>query len=100
MPLIGQILSYLAGVGSLVCFILVLIQMFKRENTGLAITCIVLALCCGLGGLIAFIVGWVKNKEWQITPIMIAWTVCILLGIVANFLNPVDFSQFQQQFGK
>lgn len=93
MGVIGQILSGIGGLGSLVCFILVIYQMFKREKTGLAIACIVLILCC-VGGLLAFILGWVNNKEWNITTVMLVWTVCIILSIVGSVLNPATFSAF------
>jgi hypothetical protein len=96
MTLIGQILSSVAALGGLVCFILVLIQMFKHGKTGLGITCIVLFWCCGIGYLITFIYGWVVSREWSLTPVMLVWTVCWVLGIVGHILNPIDFSQFQQ----
>jgi len=92
MAVIGQILYGIGFLGSLVCFILVVLQMFKREKTGLAIACIVL-ICC-IGGLIAFIYGWIKNKEWNITNIMIIWTVCWIFTIVGYALNPIDVAQF------
>jgi hypothetical protein len=66
MGVLGQILCILAGLGSLVCFILVLVQMFQRGQTTLGIVCIVLVFC-GIGGLIAFIYGWMKHREWGIT---------------------------------
>ncbi len=94
MSIVGQILSGIGGLGGLVCFILVLVQMFKREKTGLAITCLVLFLCCGIGYLIAFIFGWIKNKEWNITTIMLVWTVCWIMYIIGYILNPIDVSQF------
>jgi fucose permease len=80
------------GLGYLVCFILVVLQMFKREKTGIAIVCLVL-ICC-VGGLIAFIFGWIKNKEWTITNIMLIWTVCWIMIIVGYALSPVDYAQF------
>jgi hypothetical protein len=63
---IGQILTGIGGLGGLICFILVLVQMFQRGSSVLAIACLVLTLCCGLGALIAFIYGWIKNSEWGI----------------------------------
>ena len=48
MPIVGQILESVGSLGVLVCFIIFLVQMFKRGQTGLAILYIVLA-CCGIG---------------------------------------------------
>ena len=72
------------SIGSLVCFILVLIQMFKNDQTGMGIACIVLVFVCGIGALVAFIVGWMNAGKWNITNIMWAWTVCIVVGILVN----------------
>ena len=66
--------------------------------TGLGVICIVLYFCCNFGGLIAFIVGWVNHRRWNITPIMVIWTVCWLLLVTGISLAPPDFSQLQQQF--
>ena len=44
MPMLGLALALIAGLGSLVCFILVVMQMFQRGQTTLGIVCIVLAL--------------------------------------------------------
>ena len=84
MGLILGLLGLVAGIGSLVCYIMVLVQMFKHENTGLAIACIVLIFCVGIGGIIAFVYGWMKAGEWDIKNIMIAWTACIVVGMVMN----------------
>lgn len=95
MGLLGNLLNVIGGIGMLVCFILVLIQMFQRGATGMAILCIVLFFCCYFGGLIAFIYGWTKSKEWGIQNIMIAWTVFIILAIVGAALSPDLVTRFQ-----
>jgi predicted permease len=86
MGVLGQILYGIAGLGSLVCFILVLVQMFQRGQSTLGIVCIVLIFCFGIGGLIAFVYGWMKHREWGITNIMYAWTGCWILGIIGAAL--------------
>lgn len=98
METVGQILTGVGGIGSLICFILVLIRMFQNGATGLAIACIVLAFCCGLGGLVAFIYGWVKSGQWSLRNVMLAWTVCIILSVVGNIMNPAQFTASIQQF--
>jgi hypothetical protein len=60
---------------SLVLYILVLIKLFTKEGVLMGI----LAIICAL---YAFIWGWINHKREGITNIMLAWTVCIILGIV------------------
>jgi hypothetical protein len=99
MQVAGTALQGIAGLGMLVCFILVLIKIFQDGQTGLGIACIVLTvLCCGIGGLIAFVVGWINHRRWNITPVMIVWTVCCVLDFVGFGMSPIDISQIQQQF--
>jgi hypothetical protein len=86
MGVLGQILYGIGGLGSLVCFILVLVQMFQRGQTTLGIVCIVLVFCGGIGGLVAFVYGWINHREWGITNIMYAWTGCIALMIIGAAL--------------
>lgn len=99
MAILAQILGGIAGIVGLICYILVIVKMFQAGQTGLAIVCLVL-LCCGIGYLIAFIYGWIKAGEWGITNIMIIWSVCWVIGIIAGVMNPAQFTQYQTQFGK
>ncbi|MDP6467882.1 MAG: hypothetical protein QF918_09090 [Pirellulaceae bacterium] len=77
-----QGLSFLCGLVSLVCFIMVIVQMFKRDESTMGIVCIVTILCCGIGSLIAFVYGWTKAAAWDIKNIMIVWTVVFVLNLV------------------
>jgi hypothetical protein len=94
METAGTILGSLTSIIILICFILVVIKMFQNSQTGLGIACIVLVFCVGIGFLVAFIVGWINARRWGITNIMIVWTVCFILNLVAIPLNPNLF-QFQ-----
>lgn len=76
--LMGIVLA-VAGIVSLVCWIMILIKIF-RESIGLGI----LGIICGL---FAFIYGWVKVKEYDCKNIMLAWTVAAIVSIVANVLG-------------
>jgi hypothetical protein len=67
-----------------VCFILVVIAMFKNNQTGLGIVCLV-GLLCGIGGLIAFIYGWIKSGEWNLKTVMLVWTAAIVIGLIGGF---------------
>lgn len=90
------------SIGGLVCFILVVIQMFKNEQTGLGIACIILA---GIGYLIAFVYGWIKAAEWDLKKVMMAWTglfaghlISIILYVVfVGIAAAGPASEFQNQ---
>jgi hypothetical protein len=84
MSVLLQIVGGLCGIVSLVCCILVIVQMFQRGKTGLGIACIVLLLLCGLGGLIAFVYGWMNVNQWGIKNIMLIWTGCIIVSILCQ----------------
>lgn len=76
------LLAIALSIVSLVCFILVLVQMFKRDQANLGIICIVLTLCTGVGPLVAFIYGWMKATEWNLKKVMTYWTVAIVLQLI------------------
>ena len=79
---ICYLLGIVVGLASLVFFVLVVIQMFKRDQSNLGIICIVLTFCTGIGPLIAFVYGWMKATEWDIKKIMTYWTICFVLQFV------------------
>ena len=81
-------LVWIASPASLICFILALIQMFQRGDTGIGIACIALTLCCGLGGLITFVYGWFKARQWNIVNLMTLWTIAFAIDVLAVVLNP------------
>jgi hypothetical protein len=68
------ILYYLAMLGSLVCWVMVLIKMFPAEGPLKGI----LAVICGL---YAFIWGWMNAARFNLKNIMLAWTACIVLSM-------------------
>ena len=76
------LVAALTGLAVLVCFILVLVEMFKRQATGIAIACIVLFFCSGVGQLIAFVYGWIKAREWNLQKIMMVWTGCLAVNVI------------------
>ena len=80
MAALFGILALIAGLVSLVCFILVLIKLFQTEGVLLGI----LGLICSI---YAFIWGWMKNEEQGIRQIMIYWTAAIIAGIVFQMLG-------------
>ncbi len=73
------ILALIAGIGSIVCWIIILIEMFKRENVLLAILGIIY-------GIWAFIWGWMNLDKHGKRQIMQIWTACIIAGIILNVM--------------
>jgi hypothetical protein len=74
----GLTLSYIAAGLSVVCWILVLVQMFK-QSVGKGI----LGLICGL---YAFIWGWM-NSNLGLKNIMLLWTAAIVLGFIGGAIG-------------
>ena len=74
------ILSVLISLGSLACWIIVLVKAFQSGNVVLGIVC----LC----PLVAFIMGWVKSNEWNIQKVMLIWTVLVVASIGLNLAMP------------
>jgi NhaP-type Na+/H+ or K+/H+ antiporter len=97
MQAVGWALSGIGFLGSLVCFILVVVKLFQTGQTALGIVCIVLFFCCGLGLLVGLVIGWLNAGRWRSQNLMIAYSVCMALYIVGGVLAPPDFSQLQQQ---
>ena len=74
MAIVGMV----AGLVSLVCWILTVVKAFQSGKTSNGI----LSIC----PLVGFILGWINVKDWNHQPVMLAWTVAILLNIVAQVL--------------
>lgn len=66
----------IAGLTSLVCWILTIVKAFKEGQTSTG----VLSIC----GIIGFILGWINVKEWDHMPVMLAWTAAMIVSIVAQ----------------
>jgi hypothetical protein len=75
------ILAILVGLGSLVCWIMVVVKIFQSGNVGLGI----LGILCPL---FTFIYGWVKADEFGIKNLMLIWTVLVVAGIGLNLAMP------------
>ena len=74
----GLTLSYAAGAISVVCWIIVLIRMFKE-----GVLKGILGLICGL---YAFIWGWM-NSGSGLKNVMLLWTLAIIIGAVAGAMG-------------
>ena len=73
-----QLLSLAASIVCLVCWIMVLVKMFKTSIlTG------VLGFFCGL---YAYIWGWMNKAPHNLQKLMLIWTICILLSLVLTYM--------------
>lgn len=72
-------ISYAAGIVCLICWIMVLIQMFKEG----ALKGILGLLC----GLYAFIWGWMNTGRPGLRNIMLIWTIAMLVGVVGGYFT-------------
>ena len=85
MSTIGIVLLAIGGIGSLICWIMVLIKMFQNEKPLIGI----LGIFCGLW---TFIWGWMKSGSLGLKKIMMIWSACIGLTIVGNVINGIGMS--------
>ena len=72
-------LAILISLGSLACWIMVLVKIFQNDHVGLGI----LGIFCPL---FAFIYGWIKSGEWNIQKLMGIWSALVAASIVLNVL--------------
>ena len=72
-----SILAILAGLASLICFIIVLIKLFQEKG---ALHGILGILCA----LYTFIWGWMHATRLNIKNVMLIWTIAAIIGGVAN----------------
>ncbi|HEV7223605.1 MAG TPA: hypothetical protein VGN42_12940 [Pirellulales bacterium] len=81
--------SGILALGTILCYLTVVIQMFMHGESGVAVASLVL-LCCGVGGLIAFGYGWWKVNEWENILLMSAWTCCFVLSFALRIFMVVS----------
>jgi hypothetical protein len=75
------ILGMVAGIGSLICFIIVLIKQF--QNAG-AVHGIIGIITCGIWTLIW---GWMNASKLNIKNIMMIWTLLIVVSMALNIIG-------------
>ena len=71
------VLSGLVGLANLVMFIMVLVKLFQEEGVGKGI----LGIICSI---YTFIWGWMKHKELDLTKIMTAWSILLVIGMILS----------------
>ena len=74
------ILGLVVWLGSIICFVIVLIKLFQDKGPLHGI----LGLICGLYTLIW---GWMNAGRLNIKNIMMIWTLLIVVGIILNVLG-------------
>lgn len=79
-------LAGILGIVSFVCFILIIIKMFQNDDTTLGIICIV-TIFCGIGGIIAFVMGWINAGKYNASQLMLIWTGSLVGSIVLNIIG-------------
>ncbi len=77
-----QGINVVISICSLLCYFYVIYQMFENAETVIGIVCLVGICVLGLGGLVAFVYGWIQAREWEIVPVMAIWSGCIALNVV------------------
>ncbi len=82
MSTLFTILGYLVGIGSLVCWIMVLIKLFKEKG----VLHLILGIICAL---YPFIWGWINVTRLNIKNVMLAWSGCVVLQIIFQLLAGV-----------
>ena len=80
--MLGSLLSFVGGLGSLICLILVLIKMFKTEQS--PVQGIIGIVTCGIW---AFIWGWINASKHGIKNIMLLWTGAWILSAVGSAMT-------------
>lgn len=85
MFVIGIALLAVGGLGSLACWVMVLIKMFQNDKPLIG----VLGIICGLW---AFIWGWMKSNTLGLKKIMLLWTLCFGVSIVGNVLYGIGIA--------
>lgn len=79
MNILG-LLAMVCSLGSLICFIIVLIKLFQNEGVVQGI----IGLICGIW---TFIWGWMNAGKLNFRNIMLIWTALIILSIILNIMS-------------
>jgi hypothetical protein len=75
------ILGSIAGLGSLICFIIVLIKQFQE---GGILHGIIGLITCGIW---TFIWGWINSGRLNLRNIMLIWTLLWIAAIILNSMS-------------
>lgn len=79
MAMLLSLLSVAIGIGSIICWVMVLIKLFQNEGPLWGI----LGIICALYALIW---GWMNADKYNLRKIVMIWTALAVVGIVLNLL--------------
>lgn len=82
-----QGLAGIAFIGALVFYVLVLVKMFQKNETTIAIVSIVTFVLCCIGIFFNLVYGWIKANEWNIKNQMIAFSACVGCWLLFGLLS-------------
>lgn len=80
------VLQATIGGVALVCYILVLVKLFKHNETAMAWVCLA-TTPCGIGAVMLLIYGWSMAKQWELRNTMIVWTVAIVVSVFVQIIG-------------
>ena len=98
-----SILGSIAGIGVLVCFIIVTVKMFQNNDTAGGVISIISALLCCIGLIINinFVLGWTKASKWNMKNLMYVYTAFFGIYLLTNAIQiPTTIKQVQEQIQK
>lgn len=78
MATILSLLAVIVGIGTIVCWVMVLIKLFKAEGPLYGI----LGIICSLYALVW---GWMNADKQNIRQLMMIWTALVVIGLALNF---------------
>ena len=81
------VLQATIGGVALVCYIVVLVKLFKHNETTMAWVCLA-STPCGIGAVMLLIYGWSMAKEWELSKTMIVWTAAIVVSLLVQIGGP------------
>lgn len=87
MYLLFYALNGICSLVYIICFIMVVMAMFKSGDKTLGIVCLVLCWC--VGPLIALVTGWINADKWNVRKIMPIFTAAFVGGIIFGVLGGV-----------
>jgi hypothetical protein len=76
MGVILSLLGGIAGLGSFVCFVIVLIKLFQEKGVLHGILGIITC------GIYPFIWGWINAGRLNVQTIMMVWTACWVVSFL------------------
>jgi len=87
MVLILQIVGAIIGLSTFVCYIIVLIQLFKNGKTTIGIISIPLICCAGIGYIVALVTLMQNAAAWgqqQLAQIFMYLVIALYVMFVIN----------------